>query len=235
MWQCTNLKLMSVVLRRRSRTLGRHLYSSKSSSSSTRIPILYKPESDVNDTVTLQLLSWGRGASGQLGGGIEENRLYPTPVANLVVPQSSFALSPTPGRLLGHTPRPFLDDKEGPVVEVGVSCGLFHSSLLVDGKLWIWGKGDGGRLGFGHENPAFLPTLNPHLDSVRSVALGGLHSVALSSVGEVFTWYVLVLRLNLLKNTSFAWNYCFRFQLWFYWFAICIRAVAFNSTSVICK
>ncbi|XP_059449952.1 RCC1 domain-containing protein RUG3, mitochondrial isoform X3 [Corylus avellana] len=179
---------MSVVLRRRSRTLGRHLYSSKSSSSSTRIPILYKPESDVKDTVTLQLLSWGRGASGQLGGGIEENRLYPTPVANLVVPQSSFALSPTPGRLLGHTPRPFLDDKEGPVVEVGVSCGLFHSSVLVDGKLWIWGKGDGGRLGFGHENPAFVPTLNPHLDSVRSVALGGLHSVALSSVGEVFTW-----------------------------------------------
>lgn len=179
---------MSVVLRRRIRTLGRRLYSSKSSSSSTRVPILYKPESDDSDAVTLQLLSWGRGASGQLGGGIEENRLYPTPVANLVVPQSSFALSPTPGRLPGHTPRPFLDDKEGAVVEVGVSCGLFHSSLLVDGKLWIWGKGDGGRLGFGHENPAFVPTLNPHLDSVQSVALGGLHSVALSSAGEVFTW-----------------------------------------------
>ncbi|GLT54663.1 hypothetical protein SLA2020_278450 [Shorea laevis] len=157
---------MSVVLRRRSRTLGRRLYSSKSSSSSTRVPILYKPESDDSDAVTLQLLSWGRGASGQLGGGIEENRLAPP----------------------GHTPRPFLDDKEGAVVEVGVSCGLFHSSLLVDGKLWIWGKGDGGRLGFGHENPAFVPTLNPHLDSVHSVALGGLHSVALSSAGEVFTW-----------------------------------------------
>lgn len=199
---------MSVVLRHRSRTLSRHLYyysASSFSSSSTKVPILYKPEDNENDAVTLQLLSWGRGASGQLGGGIEENRLYPTPVANLVVPRSSFSFSPTPGRLHSTpaNPKPFLDDGKGPVVEVqvGVSCGLFHSSLLVDGKLWIWGKGDGGRLGFGHENPVFVPTLNPHLDSVRSVALGGLHSVALTSEGEVFTWSVLVLHLSLKKST----------------------------------
>ncbi|KAF5480430.1 hypothetical protein F2P56_001180 [Juglans regia] len=174
---------MSVVVRHRSRTLSRHLYSFcfSSSSSSTKVPLLYKPQDDANDAVTLQLLSWGRGASGQLGGGIEENRLYPTPVANLLVPRSSFTLSPTPGRR-------FLDNRKGLVLEVGVSCGLFHSSLLVDGKLWIWGKGDGGRLGFGHENPVFVPTLNPHLDSVKSVELGGLHSVALTSLGEVFTW-----------------------------------------------
>ncbi|KAG6721256.1 hypothetical protein I3842_03G103700 [Carya illinoinensis] len=174
---------MSVVVRHRSRTLSRHFYSfsSSSSSSSTKVPLLYKPQDDANDAVTLQLLSWGRGASGQLGGGIEENRLYPTPVANLLVPRSSFTLSPTPGRR-------FLDNKKGLVLEVGVSCGLFHSSLLVDGKLWIWGKGDGGRLGFGHENPVFVPTLNPHMDSVKSVELGGLHSVALTSLGEVFTW-----------------------------------------------
>ncbi|KAM4080921.1 hypothetical protein ACJW30_11G054600 [Castanea mollissima] len=173
---------MSLVLRHchsRSRTfiLTRHLSSKPSS---TKVPLLYKPEhDDQTDTVTLQLLSWGKGASGQLGGGIEEIRLYPTPVANLIVSQSSFALSPTPGRCVSST---------NPFGEVGLSCGLFHSSLLVNGKLWIWGKGDGGRLGFGHENPLFVPTLNPHLVSVRSVALGGVHSVALTSLGEVFTW-----------------------------------------------
>ncbi|KAK4594139.1 hypothetical protein RGQ29_017997 [Quercus rubra] len=173
---------MSLVLRHchsRSRTfiLTRHLSSKPSS---TKVPLLYKPEQDdQTDTVTLQLLSWGKGASGQLGGGIEEIRLYPTPVANLIVSQSSFALSPTPGRRVSST---------NPFGEVGLSCGLFHSSLLVNGKLWIWGKGDGGRLGFGHENPLFVPTLNPHLDSVRSVALGGVHSVALTYLGEVFTW-----------------------------------------------
>ncbi|KDP37456.1 hypothetical protein JCGZ_08297 [Jatropha curcas] len=64
-----------------------------------------------------------------------------------------------------------------------------HSSgQSSDGNFWIWGKGDGGRLGFGHENPAFVPTLNPNLDSVRCIALGGIHSVALTSFGQAFSW-----------------------------------------------
>lgn len=173
--------------------------ASRSSSSITaKVPLLYTFSNNdanadpthQNDAATLQLLSWGRGASGQLGGGIEEIRLYPAPVANLVVPKSSFALSQTPGRLPS---KPAADGFGGggnskKVVEVGISCGLFHSSLIVDGALWVWGKGDGGRLGFGHENPLFVPALNPHLDNVRCVALGGLHSVALTSTGEVFTW-----------------------------------------------
>lgn len=56
------------------------------------------------------------------------------------------------------------------------------------GKLWVWGKGDGGRLGLGDEDPVFVPTMNPNLEGVVSVALGGLHSVALDSLGQVFTW-----------------------------------------------
>lgn len=73
-------------------------------------------------------------------------------------------------------------------MEVGISCGLFHSSVIVDGHFWIWGKGDGGRLGLGHEDPVFVPTLNPYLGDVKCMALGGLHSVALTSLGHVFTW-----------------------------------------------
>ncbi|KAF3445059.1 hypothetical protein FNV43_RR14752 [Rhamnella rubrinervis] len=165
---------------------------SSSFSTATNVPVLYKPETgDQSDTVsitTLQLFSWGRGASGQLGGGIEEIRLYPAPVANLLVPSSSFAISSHPGRISIPSSTKMENPNGEGVVEVGISCGLFHSSLLVDGKLWIWGKGDGGRLGFGHENSAFVPTMNPHLDSVRSVALGGLHSVALISSGQVFSW-----------------------------------------------
>ncbi|KAI4338870.1 hypothetical protein MLD38_023877 [Melastoma candidum] len=34
---------------------------------------------------------------------------------------------------------------------------LFHSSVYVDGRMWICGKGDGGRLGFGNEDPVFVP------------------------------------------------------------------------------
>jgi len=149
-------------------------------SATPKPPLLYTADTTAGNTAILQVLSWGRGASGQLGGGVEETRLYPSPVANLAVPKSSFSLAQTPGRL------PHAEKCRTP--EVGISCGLFHSSLVAGGALWIWGKGDGGRLGFGHENSLFVPTLNPHLDNLRSVALGGLHSVALTSAGEVFTW-----------------------------------------------
>ncbi|KAJ8760134.1 hypothetical protein K2173_010990 [Erythroxylum novogranatense] len=169
--------------------LVRHISSSAISSSGSKIkvPIIYKSqeinEETQNEPLTLQLLSWGRGASGQLGGGTEEIRLYPAPVANLHVLPSSFNLSSTPGQV--HLVK---EEEKGRSSEVGISCGLFHSAIIVDGNLWIWGKGDGGRLGFGHENPAYFPTLNPNLDPVKCIALGGVHSVALTSLGQVFTW-----------------------------------------------
>ncbi|KAH0653215.1 hypothetical protein KY289_030893 [Solanum tuberosum] len=168
----------------------RHL--SSSSSSSSKVPLLWESKStDSQQSVTVQLYSWGRGASGQLGGGIEEIRIYPSPVASFSLSPTFRLSSPIPGRLPSAPVLLPSSFNEGKVdVEIGISCGLFHSALLVDGNLWIWGKGDGGRLGFGHENPVFVPTLNTHLDSVRSVALGGLHSVALNSLGQVFTWSV---------------------------------------------
>lgn len=52
----------------------------------------------------------------------------------------------------------------------------------------MWGKGDGGRLGFGHENSMFVPALNPNIDSVRGLAMGGLHSIVLTEQGQLFSW-----------------------------------------------
>ncbi|KAL6536828.1 RCC1 domain-containing protein rug3, mitochondrial [Orobanche hederae] len=164
------------------------------SSAATKSPALLYDHSFSNsasptatdESTTLQLFSWGRGASGQLGGGIEEIRIYPSPVASLSVAPNFSLCRATPGRLSQS-----LKSSE-PLVEVGISCGLFHSGLVVDGNLWIWGKGDGGRLGFGHENPCFVPNLNRNLKSdIRSIALGGLHSVALDVLGRVFTWSAL--------------------------------------------
>ncbi|CAG7883366.1 hypothetical protein BRARA_C04205 [Brassica rapa] len=152
------------------------------SGGSTKVPTLYTSPEIASDSTTLQLLSWGRGASGQLGGGIEEIRMYPSPVANLLLrPDQSFSLAQTPGRI---------DTVNGSGFRVGVSSGLFHSGLTVDGDLWVWGKGDGGRLGFGQEDSVFVPKLNPRFEerSIRCVALGGLHSVALTHKGDVFTW-----------------------------------------------
>ena len=151
----------------------RRFFSSSSASNAT--PTLYS-----NGTTPFSLLSWGRGASGQLGGGKEERRLYPSPVAHLLLPDSDPRLAPTPGRL------PSEGETSG--LEVGISCGLFHSALLVEGGAWVWGKGDGGRLGLGDESSAFVPRHNPNLRDLRLLALGGIHSAALTTAGDVFTW-----------------------------------------------
>lgn len=153
------------------------------------IPTLYPLDpSSSSPSTTLQLLSWGRGASGQLGDPLERDlRPYPSAVASLSLPLNSFLLSPTAGRL--HSPANTFPTVEQQLsVQLGISCGLFHSAIVVDGKVWIWGKGDGGRLGFGDEVSQFVPRLNPNLEGIASVVLGGLHSAALSHSGEVFTW-----------------------------------------------
>lgn len=149
------------------------------------IPTLHPGDpSSCSPSATLQLLSWGRGSSGQLGDPLERDlRPYPSAFASLSIPPDSFLLSPAAGRLPSRpAPLPRVP------VEVGISCGLFHSAIVVDGKVWIWGKGDGGRLGFGDEVSQFVPRLNPNLEGISSLVLGGIHSAALSRSGEVFTW-----------------------------------------------
>jgi alpha-tubulin suppressor-like RCC1 family protein len=151
-----------------------------SSSNAAAAPKLYS-----DGTHPVSLLSWGRGASGQLGGGKEERRLYPSPVAHLLLPDPSPRLPPTPGRLPSAAEA--AAGRGG--VEVGISCGLFHSALVVGGGAWVWGKGDGGRLGLGDEASAFVPRANPNLGpDLRVLALGGIHSAALTASGDVFTW-----------------------------------------------
>ncbi|KAF7060663.1 hypothetical protein CFC21_067437 [Triticum aestivum] len=162
---------------RRLLPLHRRCYSA-SATSSGAAPTLYS-----GGDHPVSLLSWGRGASGQLGGGKEERRLYPAPVARLLLPVPSPVLPPTPGRL-----PPAAGTEAAGGVEVGISCGLFHSALLVDGAAWVWGKGDGGRLGLGDEASAFVPRANPNLAGLRVLALGGIHSAALTASGDVLTW-----------------------------------------------
>ncbi|CAI9096909.1 OLC1v1033170C2 [Oldenlandia corymbosa var. corymbosa] len=190
------------------RTVGRHSFgytfstlkfkfSTKNFTTKT-IPVLWdyrNSECSIREgaeSVTVQLLSWGRGASGQLGGGIEEIRMYPAAVASLSLPSSFGLSSPIPGRLPVSKGSAIngMEKEDENEVKIGISCGLFHSALLVNGQVWIWGKGDGGRLGLGHENPVFVPTLNANLgpNPIKSIALGGLHSVALNSLGQIFTW-----------------------------------------------
>ncbi|KAK1391050.1 ultraviolet-B receptor UVR8 [Heracleum sosnowskyi] len=152
----------------------RRLYSSSSSTQAQ------------TQTQTLQLFSWGRGDSGQLGCGTSNSaqiKLYPSRLPTLFLPPSSRLSSSISGRL------PISGAGAGAgSPEIGISCGLFHSAVYVEGRCWIWGKGDGGRLGLGNEDCVYVPCLNKNLMNVKCVALGGLHSVCLDSLGQVFTW-----------------------------------------------
>ncbi|KAL9241699.1 hypothetical protein vseg_015777 [Gypsophila vaccaria] len=174
-------------------TILRHFFTSKKPPSSPPKPppLLYTHPSTTaaGDGAHLELLSWGRGSSGQLGVPTESTRLYPSPLAALLLPRS-FRLAPTPGRLnSGGTPPRAAADGEGEAeAVVGVGSGLFHSAAVAEGLMWVWGKGDGGRLGLGHEESIFGPRPNGLLDGVEMLALGGLHSLALTSLGHVFSW-----------------------------------------------
>ncbi|PWA85144.1 regulator of chromosome condensation (RCC1) family protein [Artemisia annua] len=160
----------------------RHLRRTLTTTATTttnKLPILHTTTTSSSDDVTLQLLSWGRGSSGQLGTGNEHSQIYPSPISTLFVPHNSYTTSP-----------PSTCQNDGGLMEISVVCGLFHSGAVVDGRLWIWGKGDGGRLGFGDEETVFRPRVNENVGKggVRRVALGGLHSVAVDSLGDVYSW-----------------------------------------------
>lgn len=63
-----------------------------------------------------------------------------------------------------------------------VSCGAAHSAAVSTcGKLYVWGSGDGGRLGLGRDVPAVVstPTLVPALleHAIARVACGNCHTL----------------------------------------------------------
>lgn len=165
-----------------------------------------------SEELALELWMWGRGEAGQLGLSEENTERSPSPMRSMSLPKD-FRLSPMAGLLLPPPkPQPYqVRSKEphplevaastglkwsrnysgvsmgGGIEEVGIACGLFHSCLWKNGDLWLWGKGDGGRLGTGSEVSLYSPYLNPSLSGVKSVALGGLHSAVITGEGDVYT------------------------------------------------
>jgi alpha-tubulin suppressor-like RCC1 family protein len=91
----------------------------------------------------VSLLSWGRGASGQLGGGKEERRLYPSPVTHLLSVPVLRGLGSGGGP--GEAGSLSVPSKVNalPVPVAAVACGGFFTlALTSDGQLWSWGGED---------------------------------------------------------------------------------------------
>ena len=112
------------------------------------------------------LLMCGLGDDGRLGLGDEDNRTTPTLVA----------------RALFH----------GGAVLMA-ACGYAHTAVLTEGGgVYTFGDGEEGQLGHGDEDHELAPREVPAAafsgERVVMVAAGGVHTVALSEAGHVFTW-----------------------------------------------
>eukprot|EP00742_Colponemidia_sp_Colp-10_P009685 GILJ01010589.1.p1 GENE.GILJ01010589.1~~GILJ01010589.1.p1 ORF type:complete len:1032 (-),score=167.36 GILJ01010589.1:58-3153(-) len=114
-------------------------------------------------TVEGELYSWGSNASGQLG--------YRTP------PQTPFRGYPTR-----------IDSLSGSFV-TQVAAGSGHSLGLSSTAVFAWGDNGHGQLGLGlsHQDTG-VPTVIERLQKVSVVTASGVHSLAISSDGELFLW-----------------------------------------------
>jgi alpha-tubulin suppressor-like RCC1 family protein len=111
------------------------------------------------------LLMCGRGRHGRLGLGDEEDRATPTRVA-----QAAF----------------------GGEAVLMVACGDQHTAVVTEGGgVYTFGRGKHGLLGHGDEDDQLVPRRVPAaaFNGERIVMVAtGLHTVALSEAGHVFTW-----------------------------------------------
>lgn len=80
-----------------------------------------------------------------------------------------------------------------PSVSGNVSCGLFHSAVVLAGELYTFGWKKDGRLGWGNEaaaddvisTPVFLDEHNEEVQvEIVKVACGGAHTIALDGKAE---------------------------------------------------
>lgn len=74
---------------------------------------------------------------------------------------------------------------------IQIECGAqFSLALTKSGEVWTWGKGDYYRLGHGSDQHVRKPTIVQGLrgKKIIHVAVGALHCLAVSDVGQVFAW-----------------------------------------------
>lgn len=72
---------------------------------------------------------------------------------------------------------------------VQIACGNDHSlALNRDGKVFSWGKGEGGVLGGGDETDKKIPLEINHIQNILQIDAGALHSMALGIGGKIWVW-----------------------------------------------
>lgn len=85
--------------------------------------------------------------------------------------------------------------QEAQVAQVSCSVGEHHGHTLAataDGQAYAWGDGYKGKLGLGSQDSHHTPTPIPpsffNHERVTAVCTGGIHSMAATGQGHVYTW-----------------------------------------------
>lgn len=119
-------------------------------------------ESSLALTADGVVLSWGRGALGQLGHGSCDSQLKPKEI-------EAFKWKPIRA------------------ITAGNKRAL---ALARDGSVYSWGDGAGGQLGHGDEMHLKLPQVIRALEAldVAQVVAGASHSFALTTEGALYSW-----------------------------------------------
>ena len=119
-------------------------------------------------TTTGRVYAWGRNDYGQLGDGTKTNRSTPTLISFTNLNELND----------GETIRNVVADQE-------------HSlAVTTTGRVYAWGRNNSGQLGdntlVDNSNPTLI--LFPAGETMRNVAAGLGHSLAVTTTGQVFAW-----------------------------------------------
>ncbi|CAK7354710.1 unnamed protein product [Dovyalis caffra] len=161
------------------------------------------------------ICSWGRGEDGQLGHGDAEDRRTPTQLSILddheivsITCGADHTTAYSASRMevyswgwgdfgrLGHgnssdlfTPQP-IKALHGLKIRQ-IACGDSHClAVTTDGEVLSWGRNQNGQLGLGTTEDSLLPQKIQAFQgvSVKMVAAGAEHTVAVTEDGELYGW-----------------------------------------------
>ncbi|MCL4821364.1 MAG: chitobiase/beta-hexosaminidase C-terminal domain-containing protein [Vicinamibacteria bacterium] len=154
------------------------------------------------------LHAWGSNANGQLGDGTTTQRTAPTALtlsnAARIAAGDRFSLAlladgsvtawgrNNAGQLgTGTTSQSLVPVAVSVLTGVAdLAAGLEHSAALRDdGSVWTWGRNTMGQLGSGNTvGPRLTPAPVAGLSSIRAIAAGADHVLALDAEGRVWAW-----------------------------------------------
>ena len=141
------------------------------------------------------LMSFGSGRDGQLGVSEERVEYFPSPgFVNL-----------------------------GDSVPTAAAAGLFHSACITEcGRMWLWGKNDGGRLGTGDEIARDLPTPMELPERATNMDCGGLFTAVVTGESSPQGTLCSCPYVHLLSLPLFTDAVCLLFLLLLFGCALCL-------------